>query len=393
MQRVRPIYLDCASTTPVDPRVAERMAAFLTEEGDYGNPASETHGHGRRARAAVEAAREQVAGAIGGEPREIVFTSGATESDNLALKGVSAFERDRGRHIVTAATEHKAVLDTCEALEFSGFEVTRVRPEADGRVDPEAVRAALRPDTVLVSVMHANNETGVLNDIGTIGALVRAHGARFHVDAAQTGGKLALDVGDLEVDLLSLSAHKVHGPKGIGALWVRRRPRVRLVPQIHGGGHERGLRSGTLPTHQIVGMGEAFALAAAERAEDTAHAEALLEGLEARLGAVAHWRDNGAGAPRLPWIRNLAFDGVEGEALAGVLADRVALATGSACTSASVEPSYVLRAMGQAPAACAEAVRLSWGRSTTMQQIEEAADELLEAVSRLRGRSPAAASA
>jgi len=386
-------YLDYAATTPVDPRVAERMAGYLTADGDFGNPASETHVFGRRARAAVEAAREQVATAIGADPREVIFTSGATEADNLALKGVAAFQRDRGRHIVTTAIEHKAVLDVCAALEFSGFEVTRVAPEPAGHIDPAAVRAALRDDTVLVSVMHANNETGVINDIAAIGEIVRAHGARFHVDAAQTVGKLPLDVSSLDVDLVSLSAHKIHGPKGIGALWVRRRPRVRLVSQMHGGGHERGLRSGTLPTHQIVGMGEALRLAVAGRDEDAHHADSLRELLFERLGSIDGLRHNGDGAPRLPGTRNIAFAGVEGEALASLLADRLALATGSACTSASVEPSYVLRAMGQGPATAAEAVRLSWGRFTRTSEIELAAAYLADAVARLRGSGAAAATA
>lgn len=378
------IYLDYAATTPVDPRVAERMAGYLTTEGDFGNPASETHVFGQRARAAVEQAREEIAAAIGAEAREIVFTSGATEADNLALKGVAAFQRDRGRHIITAASEHKAVLDTCDALEFSGFEVTRLQPEADGRITPEALRAALREDTVLVSLMHANNETGVINDIAALGEIARGHGARFHVDAAQSAGKLELDVSELPVDLVSLSAHKIYGPKGIGALWVRRRPRVRLMAQIHGGGHERGLRSGTLATHQIVGMGMAFALAAAERADDTRHCDDLRERLFAGLADLDS-REHGAGAPRLPGTRNIAFAGVEGEALASALGQRVAMATGSACTSASVEPSYVLRAMGLAPAQAAEAVRLSWGRFTRAEDIDAAAGQLAETVRRLQG--------
>jgi len=385
------VYLDYAATTPVDPRVAERMAACLTAGGDFGNPASETHVFGRRARAAVEAAREQVAAAIGADVREVVFTSGATEADNLAIKGAVGFQRDRGRHIVTTAIEHKAVLDTCDALEFAGYEVTRVAPDAEGRVTPGAIEAALRDDTILVSVMHANNETGVINDIAAIGALVRPRGIRFHVDAAQTAGKLALDVAALDVDLVSLSAHKIHGPKGIGALWVRRRPRVRLVPQIHGGGHERGLRSGTLPTHQIVGMGEAFALAAAERDADTAHADLLRARLFAHIHGVEGVRENGAGAPRLPATRSVAFAGVEGESLAAALADRVALATGSACTSASVEPSYVLRAMGQDHARAAEGVRLSWGRLTREDEMDTAGMHIAEVVQRLRESAPRAA--
>ena len=381
---MEPVYLDYAATTPVDDRVAERMAGCLTRDGLFANPGSGSHAPGRAAAAAVEAAREQVAAAIGGEAREIVFTAGATEADNLALKGCAAFQRDRGRHIVTAANEHKAVLDVCRALEFDGFEVTRVAPDAEGRVTGDAVAAALREDTVLVSVMHANNETGTVNDIDAIGRRVHEHGARFHVDAAQTGGKVALDVAELPVDLVSLSAHKAYGPKGAGALWVRRRPRVRLLPQIHGGGQERGLRAGTLATHQIVGLGEALALASAERDADWRHARALGECLDRRLGALAGVRDNGGGAERLPWIRNVAFAGVEGEALASALADRVAIATGSACSSASIEPSHVLRAMGQAAAQAAEGVRLSWGRMLGRAEMEHAADVLVDIVERLR---------
>lgn len=388
---IQAIYLDYAATTPVDPRVAARMAECLTTEGDFGNPASETHVFGRRARDAVEQAREEVAAAIGAEAREIVFTSGATEADNLAIKGAAAFQRDRGRHIVTAATEHKAVLDACDALEFSGFEVTRLEPEADGRITPECLRAALRDDTVLVSLMHANNETGVVNDIAALGEIARGHGARFHVDAAQSAGKLDLDVAALPVDLVSLSAHKIYGPKGIGALWVRRRPRVRLMAQMHGGGHERGLRSGTLATHQIVGMGAALALAAAEREQDTRHCDALRERLWAHL-AETGVREHGGGAPRLPGTRNVGFSGIEGEALAAALGERVAVATGSACTSASVEPSYVVRAMGLAPACAAEAVRLSWGRFTGAEDIDAAGAAIAEAVGRLQ-RGAAAAGA
>lgn len=391
MSAAAAIYLDHAATTPVDPVVAERMAGCLTASGDFGNPASTQHLFGRRAEAAVERAREQVATAIGADAREIVFTSGATEANNLALKGAAGFRRDRGRHIVTAASEHKAVLDVLEALAFQGWEITRVAPEADGRVSPETVAAALRADTALVSIMHANNETGVINDIDAIGAVVHEHGALYHVDAAQTGGKLALDVDAQPVDLVSLSAHKVYGPKGVGALWVRRRPRVRLVPQMHGGGHERGLRSGTLPTHQVVGMGEAFALAQARRPGDGAHAEQLLARLHVGLGGVEDMRENGAGAPRLPHIRNLAFGGVEGESLAAALGDRVALATGSACTSASFEPSFVLRAMGQGHAQAAEAVRLSWGRFTTADEIDTAAATIADTVRRLRAAEHAAA--
>ncbi len=387
MEQGEAVYLDYAATTPVDPRVAERMAGYLTVDGDFANPASAGHVFGQRARRAVEHAREQVAEALGGEPREVVFTSGATESNNLALKGAAQFLRERGRHIVVGATEHNAVLDTVEALEFDGFEVTRVAPLGDGRIAPERVAAAMRADTVLVSVMHANNETGVINDIGAIGECVRSHGARFHVDAAQTAGKLALDVTEIAVDLVSLSAHKFYGPKGVGALWLRRRPRVRLMPQIHGGGHERGLRSGTLATHQIVGLGEALALAVAEREPDRAHQEALRQRLEARMGELDAVTDVGAGAPRLPGVRNLTFDGVEGEALVTALAQRVAMATGSACSSASIEPSYVLQAMGYVGTRAAEAVRLSWGRFTRTEDIERAANDLVDTVTRLRGHA------
>lgn len=378
------IYLDYAATTPVDPAVARRMAAYLTVDGDFGNPASTQHVFGRRAAAAVEQAREQVAVAVGAQPEEVVFTSGATEANNLALKGAAGFRRDRGRHIVTAASEHHAVLDVVETLAFQGYEVTRIAPGADGRVDPEAVADAMREDTILVSVMHANNETGVINNIEAIGAVARRHGALYHVDAAQTVGKLPLDVTSEPIDLLSLSAHKVYGPKGVGALWVRRRPRVRLVPQLHGGGHERGLRSGTLPTHQIVGMGEALALAHARRDADAAHARQLLEQLESLLAELHEVRENGAGAPRLPHIRNLAFAGVEGESLVAALGDRVAMATGSACSTASVEPSFVLRAMGQTHAQAAEAVRLSWGRFTSEEEIEAAGRDIIDTVHRLR---------
>ena len=387
---MEPIYLDFAATTPVDARVAERMAACLTCEGVFANPASEQHAPGRAAATAVARAREQVAGVIGADPREIVFTSGATEADNLALKGASAFRRDRGRHIVTAANEHKAVLDTCRALEFEGAEVTRVAPDAEGRVSVQAIEAALRPDTVLVSVMHANNETGTVNDIAAIGERVRAHGAWFHVDAAQTAGKLELDVTALAVDLVSLSAHKAYGPKGIGALWVRRRPRVRLLAQMHGGSQERGLRAGTLATHQIVGMGEALALAARERAADAAHAERLNERLASHIAGLNGVRHNGGGATRLPWIRNLAFAGVEGESLAAALSERVAIATGSACSTGSVEPSHVLRAMGQPAAQAAESVRISWGRMTDVAAMDHAAAVLAGTVARLRDGSAVA---
>jgi cysteine desulfurase len=381
------VYLDYAATTPVDERVAERMAAYLTVDGDFANPASETHVFGRRARDAVERSREQVAEALGADRREIVFTSGATEANNLALKGSAQFLRDRGRHIVVGATEHKAVLDPADALAFQGFEVTRVPPDAQGRTLAEAVADAMREDTVLVSVMHANNETGVINDIAAIGERVHARGARFHVDAAQTAGKIDLDVRAKDLDLLSLSGHKFYGPKGAGALWVRRRPRVRLFAQIHGGGHERGLRSGTLATHQIVGLGEALALAVDERERDWAHAQRLAERLDRWLTAAGEVVVAGEDVPRLPSTRSLAFPGVDGEALTATLTDGVALATGSACSSGDAEPSYVLRAMGYTAARAAEAVRLSWGRFTTTEAMDRAADRLIDAVTRYRGET------
>jgi cysteine desulfurase len=381
------VYLDYAATTPVDERVAERMAAYLTVDGDFANPASETHVFGRRARDAVERAREQVAEALGADRREIVFTSGATEANNLALKGSAQFLRDRGCHIVVGATEHKAVLDAADALAFQGFEVTRVPPDAQGRTLAEAVAGAMREDTVLVSVMHANNETGVINDIAAIGERVHARGARFHVDAAQTAGKIDLDVRAKDLDLLSLSGHKFYGPKGAGALWVRRRPRVRLFAQIHGGGHERGLRSGTLATHQIVGLGEALALAVDERERDWAHAQRLAERLDRWLTAAGEVVVAGENVPRLPSTRSLAFPGVDGEALTATLTDGVALATGSACSSGDAEPSYVLRAMGYTAARAAEAVRLSWGRFTTTEAMDRAADRLIDAVTRYRGET------
>jgi len=380
------VYLDYAATTPPAPEVVARMRECL--ERAFGNPSSSGHAYGQDAEAAVEAARAQIAEAIGAEPREIVFTSGATEADNLAIQGAARFRAARGRHIVIGATEHSAVLDTASALEFADFAVTRVAPDADGRITPAAVGAALRPDTTLVSVMHANNETGVINDIEAIGEEVRRHGAVMHTDAAQTAGKIDLDVSRLPVDLVSLAAHKNHGPKGVGALWVRRRPRVRLFPLLHGGGQERGLRPGTLATHQIAGMGAAYDLAAVQSPADAAHARMLGERLLAGLGHVPGWRENGADAPGLPGIRNIAFDGIDGSALAAALAGEVALATGSACATGSVEPSHVLRAMGQDAATAAGAVRVSWGRYTTVEEIDRAGAAIARTVERLRSVEP-----
>jgi len=380
------VYLDYAATTPVEPRVIELMCTSLAEV--YGNAASVGHEYGLAAERAVERAREQVAGTLNAEARDIIFTSGATEANNLAILGAARFRADLGRHIVMGATEHKAVSDACHALEFSGFEVSRVMPDAAGRIDPDAVSAALRSDTVLVTVMHANNETGVVHDIAAIGERARAHGAVMHVDAAQTVGKLALDVSALDVDLVALSAHKNHGPKGAGALWVRRRPRVRLWPLMYGGGHERGLRAGTLPTHQLVGMGEALAFAMARRDADREHERQLGDRLRTRLAGVEAWHENGAAARRLPGICNIAFAGVDGSSLAAALSADVAVSTGSACTTGSLEPSHVLRAMGQDAATAAGAIRLSWGRHTTRDEIDRAAAAIQQTVERLRGALP-----
>ena len=341
-----PVYLDYAATTPVDPRVVEVMVGCLSIDGNFGNPASRSHAFGWRAEQAVEEARRQLADLIHADPREIVFTSGATESDNLALKGAAHFYRERGRHIVTSCIEHKAVLDTCRHLETEGFDVSYLVPDPNGQILPEAVAGALRNDTVLVSLMHANNETGVLNDIAAIGALCRERGALFHTDAAQSVGKVPFDVTLLPVDLVSISGHKLYGPKGIGALYVRRQPRVQLEPQVHGGGHERGMRSGTLATHQIVGLGEAARIAAECLDEEMAKLEAMRDAFWAKVATLDDVYLNGAGAPRLPGILNIAFGGVDGETLLLALKD-LAVSSGSACTSASVEPSHVLRGMGK----------------------------------------------
>jgi len=364
------VYLDYAATTPLDPRVAERMAACLTLDGLFANPAS-AHAPGRAARAAVEEARGQVAALVNAERQEIVFTSGATEADNLAVKGVAHFERSRGRHIITSRIEHKAVLDACKQLEKEGFEVTWLKPDAEGLIQPQAVHAALRPDTILVSVMQANNELGTVNDIGAIGRLLEGHGARFHVDAAQSAGKMPIDLKTLNVDLMSFAAHKVYGPKGMGALYVRRQPRVNLEPLIHGGGHELGLRSGTLATHQIVGMGEAFRLARevlpTEAARLTSLRERLWRGLQGIEGVLL----NGHPTQRLPSILNVSFPGVEGESLL-YACESLALSSGSACNSASQEPSYVLRALGRDDQLAGASLRFSLGRYTTEADVDDA---------------------
>ncbi len=379
-----PVYLDYAATTPVDPRVAEAMVRCLTLDGNFGNPASRSHGYGWRAEEAVENARGQVADLIGADSREIVWTSGATESDNLAIKGAAFAQKKRGRHIITASTEHKAVLDTCAYLETQGFELTYLRPEKHGVLGAEEVRAALRDDTILVSLMHANNEIGVLHDIAAIGQLCRERNIVFHVDAAQSVGKVPVNVADLNVDLMSMSAHKMYGPKGIGALYVRRAPEVNIEAQIHGGGHERGMRSGTLPTHQIVGFGEAAAIVA-EIGES--EGERLLKYRQQFLSLLNVLPDievNGDLNKRLPGNINISFAGVEGETLLMSLRE-LALSTGSACTSVSVDPSYVLTALGIEKQLAESSLRISFGRYTTEEEVQFAAEKVINAVKNLRG--------
>lgn len=381
-----PIYLDYHATTPVDPRVLEAMLPFFSEE--YGNAASKSHSFGWRAEEAVEAARGEVARLIGASAKEIVWTSGATESDNLAVKGVAQFYREKGRHLVTCRTEHKAVLDSMHALERQGFEVTFLDVGPDGRLDPDRLRAALRKDTILVSVMHANNETGVLHPVEEIGRITREAGVLFHCDAVQSVGKVPFDVEATNVDLVSLSAHKMYGPKGMGALYVRRKPRVRLVAQMDGGGHERGFRSGTLNVPGIVGFGKAAALALAERDAEAARVLALRErlrrGLLAGLDLVTV---NGSLEHRLPGNLNASFAYVEGEALMMAIKD-VAVSSGSACTSASLEPSYVLRAMGVSDDLAHSSIRFGLGRFTTAEEIDFVTRLVVEKVSKLRDMSP-----
>lgn len=381
----RPIYLDYSATTPVDPRVVEAMVPWLGER--FGNPASRSHAWGWDAEEAVEQARAQVAHLIGADPREIIWTSGATESDNLAIKGVAEFHAARGRHIVTVRTEHKAVLDTCHALEKRGFEVTYLAVDAGGLVSPKALLAALRPDTLLVSVMLVNNETGVIQDVAALTALCHERGILFHTDAAQATGKIPVDVRALDVDLMSLSAHKTYGPKGIGALYVRRQPRVRLSPQMVGGGHERGLRSGTLPTHQIVGMGTAYALADELMADETPRIRGLRDRLWDGLSDLPDIYLNGDPVSRVPNALNFSVAHVEGEALL-MSVPEIAVSTGSACTSASLEPSYVLRALGRDETLAHSALRLTLGRFTTQADIDCAVRVLRTQIQRLRDLSP-----
>ncbi|MGE4378173.1 MAG: IscS subfamily cysteine desulfurase [Burkholderiaceae bacterium] len=380
-----PVYLDYAATTPVDRRVASKIWPYLTEI--YGNPASRSHVYGWAAEEAVELAREQVCALINADPREIVWTSGATESNNLAIKGAAHFHSAKGRHLVTVATEHKAVLDSMRELERAGYEVTVLPVQANGLLDPERFAAALRPDTVLASVMFVNNETGVLQDVATLGSMCRAKGVLFHVDAAQAAGKVAIDLEQLPIDLMSLSAHKIYGPKGIGALYVRRKPRVRIEALMHGGGHERGLRSGTLATHQIVGMGEAFWLARENMAADNARILALRERLWAGLQSLDAVVLNGDVQQRAAHYLNVSFNYVEGESLLMGIKD-VAVSSGSACTSASLEPSYVLRAMGRSDELAHSSVRFSLGRFTTAEEIDFTVARVTEVVQRLRAMSP-----
>ena len=381
----RPIYLDYAATTPVDRRVVQAMLPYLSEH--FGNPASRSHGFGWAAEEAVEIAREHVAALVGADPREIVWTSGATESDNLAIKGAARFHQARGRHLVTVKTEHKAVLDTMRELEREGWSVTCLDVGPDGLLDPAAFEAALRPDTVLASVMWVNNEIGVIQDIAAIGAICRRHGVLLHVDAAQASGKVEIDFAALPIDLMSLSAHKSYGPKGVGALVVRRKPRVRIEAQMHGGGHERGMRSGTLPTHQIVGMGEAFRLARVSMAAENERIRALRDRLLAGLSAIPEIRVNGCLSARVPHNLNVSFPFVEGESLLMGMKG-VAVSSGSACTSASLEPSHVLRALGLPDEVAHGSIRFSIGRFTTEAEIDAAVALTRRTVERLRELSP-----
>ncbi|MBU1191712.1 MAG: IscS subfamily cysteine desulfurase, partial [Gammaproteobacteria bacterium] len=374
-------------TTPVDERVAEAMCACLTREGNYGNPASRSHPFGWDAEAAVERAREHVAALVGADPKEIVFTSGATESNNLAIKGAAHFYQKKGKHLVTVKTEHKAVLDTCRQLEREGFEVTYLDPQPDGLLNLETFASALREDTILASVMHVNNEIGVIQDIQKIGELCRAKGVLLHVDAAQSPGKVAIDLATLPVDLMSFSAHKIYGPKGIGALYVQRKPRVRLEAQMHGGGHERGLRSGTLATHQIVGMGEAFRIAKAEMAEETARILALRQRLLAGLQDMDEVYVNGDLTQRVAGNLNISFNFVEGESLIMALKD-LAVSSGSACTSASLEPSYVLRALGRNDELAHSSIRFTLGRYSTAEEVDYTIALVKDKVAKLRELSP-----
>ena len=382
-----PIYMDYSATTPVDERVAEKMCSCLTRQGLFGNPASRSHEFGWKAEAAVEQARADVAQLINANPKEIIWTSGATESDNLAIKGAAHFYQKKGKHIVTLKTEHKAVLDTCRQLEREGYEVTYLDPEPNGLLDLKKFEAAIRDDTTVVSIMQVNNEIGVIQDIAAIGEICRDRKIVFHVDAAQSAGKIEIDVEKLKVDLMSFSAHKAYGPKGIGALYVRRKPRVRLEAQMHGGGHERGLRSGTLPTHQIVGMGEAFRIAREDLAQDDVRIRQLRDRLWDSLSDMEEVYLNGDMDQRISGNLNASFNYVEGESLIMALKD-MAVSSGSACTSSSLEPSYVLRALGRNDELAHSSIRFTIGRFTTVEEIDYVAALLREKVGKLRELSP-----
>jgi cysteine desulfurase len=379
--------MDYSATTPVDERVAEKMCSYLTRQGKFGNPASRSHRFGWDADTAVTEARNNVAALINADPREIVWTSGATESDNLAIKGAAHFYKKQGRHIITVKTEHKAVLDTCRQLEREGYEVSYLAPEPSGLLDIEKLKAAMRDDTIVVSVMHVNNEIGVIQDIAAIGELCRERKIIFHVDAAQSAGKIPIDLQTLKVDLMSFSAHKIYGPKGIGALYVRRKPRVRIEAQMHGGGHERGMRSGTLPTHQIVGMGEAFRIAREEMAAENERIRMLRDRLWNGLKDMEEVYLNGDLDHRIPGNLNVSFNFVEGESLIMALKD-MAVSSGSACTSASLEPSYVLRALGRNDELAHSSIRFSIGRYTTQDEVDYIIERVTEKVTKLRELSP-----
>ncbi|HHB93232.1 MAG TPA: IscS subfamily cysteine desulfurase [Thioploca sp.] len=382
-----PIYLDYSATTPVDPRVAEKMMQYLTPQGHFGNPASRSHKFGWDAEKAVEEARKNVAALINADPKEIVWTSGATESDNLAIKGIAHFYQKKGKHIITSMTEHKAVLDTCRQLEREGFEITYLNPEANGLIDLKKLEEAIRDDTILVSLMHVNNEIGVIADIAAIGEITRSRKILFHVDAAQSAGKVAIDLATMKVDLMSFSAHKIYGPKGIGALYVRRKPRVRIESQMHGGGHERGMRSGTLATHQIVGMGEAFKIAKEEMSNENKRIEKLRNRLLNGLQDIEEMYINGDIEQRIAGNLNISFNLVEGESLMMALKD-LAISSGSACTSASLEPSYVLRAIGRNDELAHSSLRFTLGRFTTEEEIDYAIPLIRSNIERLRDLSP-----
>jgi cysteine desulfurase len=382
-----PIYLDYSATTPVDPRVAAKMAECLTIEGNFGNPASRSHSFGWTAEAAVDLARQQVADLINADPREIVWTSGATESDNLAIKGAAHFYRKKGNHIITMKTEHKAVLDTCRQLEREGFEVTYLDPQENGLLDLETLKAAVTDQTILISIMHVNNEIGVIQDIEAIGEFTREKRIIFHVDAAQSTGKVDIDLEKMKVDLMSFSGHKTYGPKGIGALYVRRKPRVRIEAQMHGGGHERGMRSGTLATHQIVGMGEAFRLAREEMATENERIRMLRDRLYDGLNNMEEVYVNGDMEHRIAGNLNISFNFVEGESLIMALRD-LAVSSGSACTSASLEPSYVLRALGRNDELAHSSIRFTIGRFTSAEEIDYTVELVRAAVEKLRDLSP-----